>query len=534
MSTPRDVAAHPTAVEIVDALGRSVLRLVVDGGGGRAIREVAIHDPAGPSRPGSLLLAPGVTADDLPELLAAVASAGHPAIVCRAPVPAGDALLRAAREHGTTVLELAAGADWTRLADDVRAVATAWSPARPDTADGPPADDLFALLDAASVLLDAPIVLEDTALAVLAWSGRQDEADQERVTGILERRAPGWLVDALEARGDFARLAASDEPLFLGPASSHAKPRMAVAVRFGGELLGYLWATTTGEPFGPERSADFTAVAGAVAAFLRRHGKGERPATTDLVSALLHGADPDDAAQRLGVRTAKLTVLVARSAAAVEPDESWAERRRVLDPLTLHLAIGHPRAVTTFDGNAACALLPWPSSMTAAAALAGTKRLAEGFARRAGRDGDLVLAIGSVASSPDEVAAAKEEADLVLRTLADHPSAPGVATFTDIQATFALSASVRALARAGHRLRGPVDVLAGHDAGQRTELVPTLRAYLDLFGDVKRAADRVHVHPNTFRNRLRRIHELTGFDVTDPETRFLAELEFRLRDLRPR
>ncbi|MFC4079387.1 hypothetical protein, partial [Amycolatopsis samaneae] len=59
-------AAHPTAAELAGALGGSVLRLVADGGAGRAIREVTIHDPAGPSRPGSLLLAPGVTAGELP------------------------------------------------------------------------------------------------------------------------------------------------------------------------------------------------------------------------------------------------------------------------------------------------------------------------------------------------------------------------------------------------------------------------------------------------------------------------------------
>ncbi|MFC4079388.1 PucR family transcriptional regulator, partial [Amycolatopsis samaneae] len=462
----------------------------------------------------------------------AVAAAAHPAIVCRAPVPASEAVLRAARDHGTAVFELAVGADWTRLADDVRAVAAAWSPGTGHT---PRAEDLFALLDAASVLLDAPLVLEDTALAVLAWSGGQDEADEERVTGILERRAPGWLVEALEARGDFARLAASDEPLFLGPASAHAKPRMAVAVRFGGELLGYLWATTAGEPFGPERSADFAAVSGAVASFLRGRGAGsgaDRPVVADLVSALLRGEDADGAARRLGVRTAKLTVLAARLATGGGPEGDWAGRRGLLGPLALHLTIGHPRAVTTFDGDAAYALLPWPPSLSAAAALAGTRRLAEGFARRAGRGRDLVLAVGGVASTPDEVPAAKDEADLVLRVLADRLAGPPVAAFADVQTTFAVSSAARALARAGHRLRGPVDLLAGHDAEQHTELVPTLRAYLDLFGDVKRAAERIHVHPNTFRNRLRRIRELTGFDATDPDARFLAELEFRIRGLR--
>ncbi len=387
----------------------------------------------------------------------------------------------------------------------------------------PTSTELFSILDAAAALLDVPVVLEDTTFAVLAWSDRQDEADDERVTGILDRHAPGWLVDTLEARGVFARLAASAEPLFIEAVSAWAKPRMATAVRADGELLGYLWAASA-EPFAAEQREDFTDIAGAIGGLLRS-GPTVHPA--DSVAALLRGDDADHAAARLGFESARLTVMAVRSAGV--DSESRTGRRRLLDPLTLHLSLSHTRAVTTLSDGTAYAVLPWPSTTDA---IAGTKRLAEDFLRRVGHGRDLVIAIAGLAETPDEVCDAKDEADLVLRTLienAGNPGTPAVAAFTDIQVGYLVSELARVLRRAGRRVDGPVDRMAAHDREHHTDLLPTLQAYLDSFGDVKRAAERLHVHPNTFRNRLHRIAELTGFDATDPDARFLAELQLRLR-----
>jgi DNA-binding PucR family transcriptional regulator len=41
------------------------------------------------------------------------------------------------------------------------------------------------------------------------------------------------------------------------------------------------------------------------------------------------------------------------------------------------------------------------------------------------------------------------------------------------------------------------------------------------------AAERLHVHRNTFRYRLRRIEELAGIDLDDPDERLVAELQLR-------
>jgi hypothetical protein len=62
----------------------------------------------------------------------------------------------------------------------------------------------------------------------------------------------------------------------------------------------------------------------------------------------------------------------------------------------------------------------------------------------------------------------------------------------------------------------------GLPADDRDMLLDTLDAYLDHAGSAERAGEVLHCHPNTVRYRLRRVQELTGRSLADPQD--LAEL----------
>ena len=64
--------------------------------------------------------------------------------------------------------------------------------------------------------------------------------------------------------------------------------------------------------------------------------------------------------------------------------------------------------------------------------------------------------------------------------------------------------------------------------------MPTLRAWLDHFGDSVAAAGSVFVHQNTFRYRLRRVAEVGELDLADPDQRFAVMLQLRVLPLRGR
>jgi hypothetical protein len=66
--------------------------------------------------------------------------------------------------------------------------------------------------------------------------------------------------------------------------------------------------------------------------------------------------------------------------------------------------------------------------------------------------------------------------------------------------------------------------LAGVPAGTRARLEETLTAWLSSMGDRQEVARRLHVHPQTVRYRMGRLHALYGATLDDPRTRLRLTL----------
>ena len=70
--------------------------------------------------------------------------------------------------------------------------------------------------------------------------------------------------------------------------------------------------------------------------------------------------------------------------------------------------------------------------------------------------------------------------------------------------------------------------LLDYDLRNGADLVNTLAAYFAARNSPTEAAERMHVHRNTFLYRLHRIREITGLDLDDPETRLALHLALRI------
>jgi hypothetical protein len=71
--------------------------------------------------------------------------------------------------------------------------------------------------------------------------------------------------------------------------------------------------------------------------------------------------------------------------------------------------------------------------------------------------------------------------------------------------------------------------LRGLTAAGRERMTATLKAYLDHRGNAPAMAKALHVHPQTVRYRLRKLRELFGDALDDPEARFQLETAVRVR-----
>lgn len=76
------------------------------------------------------------------------------------------------------------------------------------------------------------------------------------------------------------------------------------------------------------------------------------------------------------------------------------------------------------------------------------------------------------------------------------------------------------------RMRSAVDLLIAYDRRRHTALLDTLERYLAERGSVVESARALFIHPNTLRQRLGRIEELTGVSV---ETADLLSLELAIK-----
>ncbi|MEA5367092.1 helix-turn-helix domain-containing protein [Amycolatopsis sp., V23-08] len=533
---------HASLGRVLDDLGGTLLDLVLgdaDRAGG--IGGVAIHDPLDePALPQhALVLGVGLgDPDEVVRQLRVLARHDAAGLVLRAPVTVTDAVTAAAEETGVALLALARGASWTQLAAMLRSLLAEGDvgDAEPETLAGLPSGDLFAVANAIGALIDAPVTIEDRRSRVLAFSGRQDEADPSRVETILGRQVPERFARVLTDRGVFRELYRTDQPVYADLVSESldglTMPRVAVAVRAGDEILGSIWAAVS-EPLTADRTQALCDAARLVALHMLRVRAGadvERRLRADLLSTALEGgAAAREALSRLGLADQPVVVLALAVLDAGEHADAGltTERQRLSDGLAMHLSAVHPRCAAALVGDTAYGLVPVSRGDDDGERRA--MRIAKDFLDRVGDRVHAVVGIGPVARSAAELPEARDSADRALRVLRTGSGAGRrAALLADVHVEALLLELQDLVAARGDRPTGPVARLLDYDEQHQAHLVETLRAWLDAFGDVIAASAAVHVHPNTFRYRLRRLAEVGGFDMTDPEARFAAMLQLRV------
>jgi hypothetical protein len=391
-----------------------------------------------------------------------------------------------------------------------------------ETESGRGPTDLFALADSLAEAAGGAVTIEDRLSRVLAYSKLQLNADPARVATIIGRQAPEQLRAFFDARGVFAHLVASDDPIFVAEdAEMGLTGRMVVAVRSGRELMGSVWVACSA----PLRDPALTALAdGArtVALHLLRSRASadlERQVESELVLRLLEGtADAATAASRLGLLHGPLRVIAVQAFIGAERDAA--------------LLLAFERATTGFGwsrpgrsalaGNTVYTLLPGEETETA-------RRWVNGL-RAALPDGVTMVAGISGPAGVADLPVARHEADECL-ALHDGSRPGGAPVAYDESWDDILLQRLRTAARSGRSPdRGPVAELRRHDEAHATEYVATLQAWLEAQGDPTEAGKRLGVHENTVRYRLRKMAEIANLQLDDAKKRLAMMIELAAND----
>ncbi|GAB3207564.1 helix-turn-helix domain-containing protein [Marinactinospora endophytica] len=439
-----------------------------------------------------------------------------------------EVLRAAARDTGVALLAVPPDVRWEQLQSLCRGVvddAHLFSGTDP----GESAGDLFSLAQTTATLTRGLVSIEDAANRVLAYSSGE-EVDELRRLSVLGRQGPEQYLALLREWGVFQRLRAGEEVVRIDEHPELGiRRRLAVGIHAGRQPLGTIWVQEGSQPLAEQAEEALLGAARIAALHLLRH-RTEVTAglrlREDLLAGLLEGR-VEAAALSDGVpvdrdRPAVVVVFTLRPENA-ERSESELKRRRMTNLVSVHAAAYRRKALVTAIGSRVYALLPeLPRRSAEAPVLALTRKIVA--AARSASDITMQGAVGSVVDSLAEVPQSRGEADRILDAMA-RDLAMDVATISDVRARVLVSETLAVL-RDTPRLRDPrIARLAEHDARHGSELALSLIAYLDAFGDVRAAAERLHIHPNTLRYRVRRAVSVSELDLGDPNERLFAHLQ---------
>ena len=482
-----------------------------------SLRDVVMHDPdEARGLRGDVYLAVG--AESVAAAVGLAAAAQASVVLVRGAAPPEPAVTAAAEAGGVAVLVVEPEVSWGEIAGVVYGLVLEGR----ETESGRGPTDLFALADSLADALGSTVTIEDQLSRVLAYSSLQHGADQVRLETILGRRVPERARELFDRRGVFAHLAESDEPLFVEAAPEHGLAgRMVVAVRAGRESLGSIWVECD-RPLDDARRAVLRDSARTVGLHLLRSRASadlERQVESDLVIRLLEGT-PDAASvlSRLGLPPGRFRVIALQAHIA---QERHAALLLAFERATTGFGWSRPGRSTLFS-NTVYTILP-------AEDVAAARKWIDTMRAALPGQVTVVAGIGGAATFA-ELPASRQEAD---ECVALHEAQPGgdAAIAYDESWDDILVQRLRAAAAAGRApARGPIADLARHDAEHGTSYLGTLRAWLETQGDLAQAAERLGVHPNTIRYRLRKMAEVTTLQLDVPAKRLAMIIELVVAD----
>jgi putative methionine-R-sulfoxide reductase with GAF domain len=280
----------------------------------------------------------------------------------------------------------------------------------------------------------------------------------------------------------------------LGPqlARSGRSATVAVSLVADDELLGLLTAKGTSEVELAGAAANQTAVALKKIELIER--LTEKNLIKDFFEQLARGdllGDLDGRAARLGCDLDQryLVVVAAPADDAVEKALATAASGSLFDRRDDSI-----RGLLRVPGTGESALL---------------ERVQE---IQAGLDGAVSIGVSNLCQGAASLHAGFEEAQHALLGASVIRGKPGVMTYEELGPyKYLLRMPFDSAARDAHR--DAVGRIAEYDRQRQTSLLRTLEEFLKRRGNISATAEALYIHPNTLRQRLRRIQELSGLDL---------------------
>lgn len=397
-------------------------------------------------------------------------------------------------------------------------------------------DSLEGLADKIGEMLNCPITIEDSNHRIIAYSKHEENVDAARIATIIRRRVPENVINTLWKNGVMPKLFESDEPVVI-PAIEKVGlgNRIAVSVRKNNEVLGFIWAQTDDEKFGEEKLFLLKEAAKIVKNQLLQHQLKRRKVeedNQDFFWKLLTGHinklnDIKREADRFGMKLdGSLAVVI------IEFDK---EVNQKIEKHSYYLTetLQNVQVVCrVFDENQLIQLIRLDSNE---ATIKDLKHFIYNFIERINERlqiGKVKGSCGLIYQSPQQINKSYQEALKVLELKEQFPQ--------ELQNTYSYQElGIYQFLNDLYHIRtkeqyknSAIEKLKEYDHKHQSNLLKTMKAYLECDNNVQEAAKVLHVHTNTLNYRLKRITEIADMDLKDPNQKITFYLDLKIEEMK--
>jgi PucR family transcriptional regulator, purine catabolism regulatory protein len=383
---------------------------------------------------------------------------------------------------------------------------------------------LPAIVDRLAVLTRRAVAVEDASGVRQLSGAAMALPDRSQVVEALEKTRPRLL-----AWIDGRRVPAADPPTQRFRLEIDGIGRMVAPIAADDGALAFLSLIAPHESL--NRSDALSASQGATVCALvlareRAVLQAEDRLRRDVVTDLLSGAFTSDSAlleraERLGFNLTLPHLPIALRIAA-EPSPNALRSHDVVSALVREfgrLGVSAPVGVL---GDTIGLAYPLDGAEPAAISTR-VHRLAAQVSGRVVSAG-----VGRAGVGPAAIAQGYREADRAL-VIARRLFAPGALTFFQNLGVHRLLLALDGHPELGAFYEETLSAIDQYDRTNRSELLPTLEAFFAADNSLAETASRLHLHRNTVAYRLRRIEQISGHQLGDPETRLALHLGLRVR-----
>lgn len=493
-----------TWLELVAVLGDGVIEAV---GADIAIGRLVVDSDPARIAAGDVVLAVGQDTVRSVESLATAIPSGLPiGVVLRGRSTNRRRVIEAAKRHHARFILVEEHTDWITIIERSRdllgrTVSTelSW--------------DLFEIAAAAAEIIAGPVTIEDSESRIVAYGGDHTAADPARVAAILQRRVPVEVTRKLQAANVGKRLRAAKSAIYVDDVPD-LHPRVASAIQSGGETIGTAWALVAQLP--PESSlAEFHRCVSLSAVHLVRAANPSTPPNAidnDGFAALLYGGAGSEKAARtieLAGESAMVAVLAARGG---DLGESTRLRARLRARL-LALGDGELGQAHVADLNGVLFLI------LSAARFSDYDHTHDWLQRsvltQMGGESAARVYVGVGSPGPTtQLPQSRAQAEVAM-SVASESVTGRICSYQEVWAQSVVRRLSELPLATELSSGGPLAELIIRDPGNIETNVDTVEAYLLTGGDARAAAERLQVHPNTHRYRMRRINELVDLRLSE-------------------